>query len=142
MAGPLICRKEMSQDRTEVLDLIEAVYDKRPGDKILPEDRLVVVEEGRVVGFAALYRLEDVVIGAVDWCAIERGRSKEDMIEVLGCLIDGMRELKERHNLRAIMLHTPYDEIRHHLDAADLQVGEADIRRLSFTFSSPPPKGV
>ena len=133
MDGALICREDTPQDRSEVLDLIEAGYDKRPGDKIFPDDRLVVEEDGRIVGFAALYRLDDVVIGAVDWCAIEEGRSETDIVAILGCLIDGMRALKERHDLRAIMLHTPYDEIRQHLGAADLQVGEQKIRRLGFT---------
>jgi len=133
MAGTLICREDTLQDRPAVLDLVEAVYDKRPEEKIFPDDRLVVEEDGKVVGFAALYRLDDVVIGAVDWCAIETGRNKEDTTAILGSLIDGMRVLKERYALRAIMLHTPYDEIRQHLGAADLQVGEHKIRRLGFT---------
>jgi hypothetical protein len=133
MAGTLICREDTPQDRSEVLDLIEAVYNKRPGDKIFPDDRLVVEEDGRIVGFAALYRLDDVVIGAVDWCAIEEGREEKDMVAILGALIEGMRDFKKRYALRAIMLHTPYDEIRQHLGAADLQVGEQKIRRLGFT---------
>lgn len=138
MAGTLICREDTPHDRPAVLDLIEAVYNKRPGDKIFPDDRLVVEENDRIVGFAALYRLDDVVIGAVDWCAIEEGRTEEDMVAILGALIEGMRDLKERYALRAIMLHTPYDEIRQHLGAADLQVGEQKIRRLGFT--NPPPQ--
>lgn len=136
MAGTLICRKDTPKDRPEILDLVEAVYNKRPGEKIFPDDRLVVEEDGKIVGFAALYRLDDVVIGAVDWCAIEDGRDAADTTAILGCLIEGMRGLKAHYNLRAIMLHTPYDEIRQHLGAADLQVGEQKIRRLSF--SNPP----
>lgn len=136
MAGSLICRQDTPEDRPQVLDLVESVYSKRPGEKIFPDDRLVVEEDGKIVGFAALYRLDDVVIGAVDWCAIEEGRKEADMVAILGALIEGMRDLKTRYALRAIMIHTPYDEIRQHLSAADLHEGEQKIRRLSF-YNSP-----
>jgi len=130
MAGTMICRQETPDDHIHVLDLIEDVYGKRPGNDLFPDDRLVVEEDGHICGFAALYRLDDVVIGAVDWAAIEDGRSEEDNVRILGCLLNGLRELKEEYSLRAIMIHTPYDDIRNHLDAPDLKVGEHKIRRL------------
>ncbi len=133
MAGCLNCREATPADQCAVLDLVEAVYAKRPGPKIFPDDRLVVEEDGRIVGFAALYRLDDVVIGAVDWCAVEPARSPEDTGAILGHLVEALREMKSRYKLRAIMIHTPYDEIRQHLGAADLHQGEKKIRRLSFS---------
>jgi hypothetical protein len=126
----MICRKWTPADQEMVMDLLDDVYGKRPAEHLFPEDCLVVDEGGAVSGFAALYRLDDVVIGAVDWAAIDESRSLEDRTSILGCLIDGLRGLKETYGLRAIMIHTPYDEIRTHLDAPDLQPGEQKIRRL------------
>jgi hypothetical protein len=133
MAGTLICRNERPEDRDRTLDIMEAVYKKRPDSILFPPDCYVVEEDGRIVAFAALYRLEDVVIGALDWASIEVGRTPEDISDILASLLDRLREVKIEYGLRAIMIHTPYDEIRQHLSAADLQTGEEKVRRLVVT---------
>ena len=135
MAGALICRREAEGERNRVLDIVEAVYGRRPPPEVFPEDRLVVEGDGRLAAFAALYRLDDIEIGSVDWLAIEDGRGEADRIAILGCLLDGLRELKVAHGMRAVMVHSPYDEIRRHLRAADLKPGEENLRRLAVPAS-------
>ena len=66
MAGTLTHRAADPADQTRCLDLIEAVYGKRPFEELLPEYRMVIEEDGRIVAFAALYRFDDIVMGAVE----------------------------------------------------------------------------
>ena len=131
MAGALICRREAEGERNRVLDIVEDVYGRCPPPETFPEDRLVVEEYGRIAAFAMLYRLDGIAIGSVDWLAIEHGRSEADRIAILGCLLDGLRELKAALGLRAVMVHSPYDELREHLGASDLKPGEENLRRLA-----------
>lgn len=133
VAGALIRRREAEGDRNRVLEIVEAVYGRRPPPDAFPEDRLVVDEDARVVAFAALYRLDGVAIGSVDWLAVEAGRSEADIAAILGRLLDGLRELRTAHGLRAVMVHSPYGAIRRHLGAADLKPGEENLRRLAVT---------
>ena len=131
MAGALICRREAEGERNRVLDIVEDVYERRPPPETFPEDRLVVEEDGRIAAFAALYRLNGIAIGSVDWLAVEAGRGEEDLVAILGLLLDGLRDLRVEHGLRAVMVHSPYDQMRRHLGAADLKPGEENLRRLA-----------
>ena len=131
VAGTLICRREAEGERNRVLDIVEDVYERRPPPETFPDDRLVVEEDGRIAAFAALYRLDGIAIGSVDWLAIEAGRGEADRFTILGSLLEGLRELRAAHGLRVVMVHSPYDELREHLGAADLKPGEENLRRLA-----------
>lgn len=130
MAGILTHRPAQQDDASDILNLLEDNYGKRPAEDLLPEDRLVIEEDGKIVGFAALYRLDDVVIGAVDWAAIEAGRSSGDIKEILAEMVKGLRDLKAQYELHAIMFNTPYDEARDLLGEPGVKPGEQKIRRL------------
>ena len=130
MAGTLTHRAANPVDQTRCLDLIEAVYGKRPSEEVLPKDRIVIEEDGRIVAFFALYRFDDVVIGGADWITIESERRTEDMSRILGEMLERYGALKKAYGLRIVVIQTPYDEIRSHLDAPDIQEGEQQIRRL------------
>ena len=99
---------------------------------------MVIEEDGRIVAFAALYRFDDVILGIVDWAAIEPGRAAGDMWHILGEMLEGFRALKKVYGLRIVVIQTPYDEIRSHLDAADIQEGEQNIRRLVVSHAPEP----
>ena len=129
----MICRREAECERDRVLDIVEAVYGRRPPPEAFPDDRLVVEDNGKIAAFAALYRLDGVSMGSVDWLAVEASRSETDLVAILGILLDGLRELRTAHRLRAVMIHSPYDAIRGHLGAADLKPGEENLRRLAVT---------
>ena len=91
---------------------------------------MVIEEDGRIVAFAALYRFDDTVMGAVEWAATEPGRTPDDVSRIPGEMLEGFRVLKKVYGLRAVVIQTPCDEIMSHLDASDIQEGEQQIRRL------------
>ena len=78
---------------------------------------MVIEEDGRIVG-------------AVEWAAVEPGRTPDDVSRFLGEMLEGFRVLKKVYGLRAVVIQTPCDEIMSHLDASDIQEGEQQIRRL------------
>ncbi|MCE6958089.1 hypothetical protein LAZ40_03335 [Cereibacter sphaeroides] len=134
MARSLISRNWRVEDVAALERLACASNCGFPPPDLLPADCCVVEDGETVLGFGALYRVPGVSIATTDWIMLEPHLSREDRAAVLGRLLDFFREVRQREGLAAVMVYSPFEEIREHLVARDLQEGEREMSRLSVRF--------
>lgn len=116
-------------DKPHLRVLASNFYGEDISADILSDEGVVVELDGRLAAFTFLYRQDGLKIAAVDWtvlCPLH----DVDRRDTLSSLLDGLRKLKEKHELNIIAIHTPYPEFRELLNESGLHPGEEGIKRL------------
>jgi hypothetical protein len=115
--------KSYNSKKHDIRPLVEGVYGAVPDFDSDELNGFCVILNEELVGFGNLLTIEGISIGMTDWISLDPSLSSEERREALRLMIDHLRTQKASLGLDAIMIHSPYEEIR------DLQKGSLFLQK-------------